>query len=94
MISIYFANNYTNNFEKLSDTNKHNITEYHSDWMCDVCFAQPYNIELFQYKTIISTETHYKRLCSSCINTKNFHSIFLNNSDRILSIIHTHLNLQ
>ena len=97
MISVYFAERHKNMFELLYTNrslgdNCERYSEYHSDWMCDLCYSHPYDMKLFDYKTIISTPSRYRRVCSTCINNKYFCDIFSENVDEILSIIDKRLS--
>jgi hypothetical protein len=66
MIAVYFAEKHTNTFDLLPFIDH---SEYHSDWCCDLCYSQNYESD---FKTIISTQRQYYRVCSDCIYTKRF----------------------
>ncbi len=84
MIIVYFAEKHTNTFDRLPILN---YSEYHSDWSCDLCYSQNYESD---FKTIISTESQYHRVCSDCICTKKFESIFKSSANEIRDTILTH----
>jgi|688.fasta_scaffold1630218_2 hypothetical protein len=87
MISVYFAEKHMNTFDLLPLLES---SEFHSHWSCDLCYSQSYEVSCFDFKTIIATSSQYRRVCSECLNTKNFEDIFKEESYEIKGIISNH----
>jgi hypothetical protein len=87
MITVYFAEKHMNTFDLLPLLES---SEFRSEWCCDLCYSQSYEINCFDFKTIIATSSQYRRVCSECLNTKNFEDIFKEDSDEIQEIIMKH----
>ncbi len=87
MISIYFAEKHSNSFIPLPLLES---SEYHSDWCCDLCYSNNYTNNSIDFKTIISTPSQYRRVCSDCLNKKEFETAFGSHSNKIREIILNH----
>jgi hypothetical protein len=87
MVSVYIANKYMNTFQLLPNRT---MCEYHSEWMCDLCYEHSC-LDSFEYKTIISTEKLHIRVCSNCIYSNNFKNIFSNEVEGIKNLIKNRL---